>query len=299
MSGSEAAGRLRFRLALREPFDGAAVLSFLRSRAIPGVEVVTTEFYARVLRLPHSTGVAVLRPGSDCVACTLEVPDSRDVGVAVQRCRALMDLDADPCAVDSVLRAEPRIAPLIRRSPGLRMPGHVDGFELSVRAVIGQQVSVAGASTTAGRIAAAYGEPVQHELATQYGLTHAFCTPAALAPADPASLGMPRQRGGAVTGLAAAVEAGDFSLDRGADAEGLRRGLQSIHGIGEWTAGYVAMRAAGDPDVFLNTDLVVRRQLAELECGKQQIERWRPWRSYAVMHLWNRAASRGRRWPAA
>lgn len=288
-------GRLRLRLAMRQPFDATALLAFLDARAIPGVEVVDGDVYARVLRLPHGAGTVALRLMPDRVACTLEVSDLRDTATAVQRCRALLDLDADPVAIDDALGADPVLAPVVRRSPGLRLPGHVDGFELAVRAVLGQQVSVAGARTTARRIAETYGQPVHSQLAAEHGLTHAFPTTSALATADPTTLGVPGQRGRALTTLAASIDAGELDLEPGTNRSALREQLLALSGIGPWTAGYVAMRAAMDPDVFLGRDLIVRQELAALGCGADRARRWRPWRSYAVMHLWREASRRRQR----
>ncbi|MGH3424860.1 MAG: AlkA N-terminal domain-containing protein [Nocardioidaceae bacterium] len=288
-------GRLRLRLAVRPPFAAGPLLEFLNARAVPGVETVDDGAYARVLRLPRGTGAVSLRPAGDHVTCTLEVQDLRDTAVAVQRCRALLDLDADPVAIRDTLGEDRLLAPLVRRTPGLRLPGHVDGFELAVRAILGQQVSVAGARTTARRIVENHGAAVPSGLAVEHRLTHAFPTPQALAGADPSALGVPRQRGRAITALATAVAAGELDLDPGADRVALREQLVALPGIGPWTAGYVAMRAASDPDVFLDGDLIVRHELAALGCDTTRARRWRPWRSYAVMHLWRAAGSRSRR----
>lgn len=288
----DGSGRLDLRLAVRQPFDAAGLLRFLEARAVPGVERVQDGTYARVLRLRHGIGVVALRPTPDHVACALELEDLRDTASSVQRCRALLDLDADPVAIQEVLTADPLLAPVVGAAPGLRLPGHVDGFEVAVRAVLGQQVSVAGARTTAARISALHGEPTSLDAAGRQGLTHAFPRPETLAAVDPVALGVPRRRGQAIVALAEAVAAGRLDLSPGADRQTAMHDLTAVPGIGAWTAGYVAMRALADPDVFLESDLVVRRELAALGGDPARAQQWRPWRSYAVLHLW-RAASVG------
>jgi len=223
------------------------------------------------------------------VRCVLRLADVRDLPAAVQRCRRLLDLDADPVAVAAALREDPLLGPLVARSPGRRVPGHVDGAELAVRAVLGQQVSVAAARTLAGRLAAAHGVPLETPAGT---VTRLFPTPVALADADLADLGVPGSRRRSLAGLAASLDAGDLVLDPGADRERTRRSLLDLPGIGPWTAAYILMRAVGDPDAFLPTDVGVRDALTGLgadptpRAAAELAERWRPWRSYALMHLW-------------
>jgi AraC family transcriptional regulator, regulatory protein of adaptative response / DNA-3-methyladenine glycosylase II len=289
----EGASSLTLRLRHRAPLDAAGLLAFLGARAIPGVEAwdpaaPAGPAYRRVLALPHGPGVATLAPGDgsgDHVRCELRLSDLRDLAAAVQRCRRLLDLDADPVAIDDALAADPLLAPLVRRAPGRRVPGAVDGAELAVRAVLGQQVSVAGARTLAGRLTAALGERLPEGLATDEQLTHAFPTAQALAAADPAALPLTRARAHALTTLCGAVAEGSLALDPGADRDATRERLLTLPGIGPWTAEYVAMRALGDPDAFLATDLGVRKAL-ERRGGGADPERWRPWRAYAVQHLW-------------
>jgi AraC family transcriptional regulator of adaptative response / DNA-3-methyladenine glycosylase II len=275
-----APGQIELRLPCREPFDGASLLGFLAARAIPGVEEVEAGSYRRTLALEHGAGVVVLAPESGGVRCRLQLDDLRDLTAAVARCRRLLDLDADPVAIASQLGADGPLAPLVRERPGLRVPGCVDGFELAVRAIVGQQVSVPAARTVLGRLAAAYGEP-----AAGNGLAHRFPAPAALAEADPAELPFPRTRARALVELSTLAAAGQLRLDAGTDPAEARRLLTGIPGVGPWTAGYVAMRALGDPDVFLPGDVGIRHALARLG-GPADDEAWRPWRSYAVMHLW-------------
>ncbi len=298
VAGVRAAAPLTLRLRHRAPLDAAGLLAFLGARAVPGVEAGDADggAYRRVLALPHGPGVARLAPGSasdagDHVRCELRLSDLRDLAAAVQRCRRLLDLDADPVAVDDALAADPLLEPLVRRTPGRRVPGAVDGAELAVRAVLGQQVSVAGARTLAGRLTAGFGEPLPEGMSDD-DLTHAFPTAQALAAADPAELPLTRARAHALTTLCAAVADGSLALDPGADRDATRERLLTLPGIGPWTAEYVAMRALGDPDAFPATDLGVRKALERLgepgdpKAAERRADRWRPWRAYAVQHLW-------------
>jgi AraC family transcriptional regulator of adaptative response / DNA-3-methyladenine glycosylase II len=258
------------RLPATEPFDGEGLLAFLGARAIPGVEEVVDGTYRRAVRLEHGAGIVEVTPDPAGVRCELVLDDSGDAEEAAERVRRLFDLDADVAAVAAVLGADPLLAPLVAERPGLRVPGTVDAFELVVRAIVGQQVSVAGARTVLGRIVAEYGED-QTPL-------RLFPAPAALAGADPGSFSFPRARANALIEVARLAAAGELRLDA----------LTAIPGIGPWTASYVAMRALGDPDVFLPGDVGIRNALARLG-GAPDPERWRPWRSYAVMHLWHRS----------
>ncbi len=280
---------LTLRLRYRAPFDSAGLLAFLGTRAVPGVEEQVDGAYRRILRLPHGPGVVALSPADDHIRCELQLADLRDLGAAVQRCRRLLDLDADPVAIAEALGGDPLLGPFVRRAPGRRVPGAVDGDELAVRAVLGQQVSVAGARTLAGRIAATLGEPLPTPDRT---LAHAFPTAAAIAAADPATLGLTKSRARALVDLCRALACGDVSLDPGADRQDTRTKLLALRGIGPWTAEYIAMRALGDPDAFPATDLGIHHAIAraghptDLKAITAQAERWRPWRAYAVQHLW-------------
>ncbi len=284
------AGVVDLDLAVREPFDAEHLMAFLAARAVPGVEAWDGEAFHRTLDLPHGHGVAVLslaagtgRAGRPNVRVHLRLADWRDLGPAVRRVRRLLDLDADPVAVDAALSEDPTLAPSIAAVPGRRVPGSVEPFETAVRAVIGQQISVAGARTVAGRIVAAAGTP----LAIDGGpVSHVFPSPDALASVDPSSLPMPRSRGRTIVELASRVADGRLVLDAGADRGDVAAALGAVPGIGPWTTGYVLMRGLGDPDVFLPTDLGVRVGLARLAIGPERAERWRPWRSYALHHLW-------------
>lgn len=279
-------GRITVRLAVRRPFHADAMLEFLAAHVLPGVETVRDRTYARVLRLPHGLGVMALTLHDDRVDCELELADLRDMAVAIGRARRMLDLDADPIAIDSVLGADPALRELVEVSPGLRVPSHVDGFEVAVRTIVGQQVSVAGANTVLGRHVPTKGTPVDFALAGANGLTHAFPAPEAFAEADPAKMGMPQSRARTIIDLSQAVADGKLDLDAGVDREAVREQLVDMRGIGPWTADYIVMRALAHPDILLTTDLVLRRELDRRGIIPGDTERWSPWRSYAGMHLW-------------
>jgi AraC family transcriptional regulator of adaptative response / DNA-3-methyladenine glycosylase II len=242
---------------------------------VPGVEEVVDGAYRRSVRLPHGAGVVELRPD---VEATLWLDDERDEEAAVADCRALFDLDTDPAPIAEHLAADPLIGPLVRDSPGRRVPGAVDGFEIAVRAVLGQQVSVAGAATLAGRLVQRYGEPLEAPVGA---VTHLFPTAGALASADPESLPMPASRRTALLGIARS----DIVLEPGAETA-----LLALPGIGPWTVSYISMRALRNADAFLPTDLGVRRALERLgqdpRAATELAEPWRPYRAYAMQHLW-------------
>ena len=290
-------GRVTVRLAVRQPFHATALLDFLAAHVLPGVETVDGTTYARVLRLPHGLGVMALTLHDDHVDCELELADLRDTAVAIGRARRMLDLDADPVAIDTVLAADPVLRDLVVAAPGLRVPSHVDGFEVAVRTIVGQQVSVAGANTVLGRHVPTRGTPVDFALATSFGLTHAFPTPEAFVDADHTDMGMPHARARTIVDLAHAVATGELELDAGGDRDAVRQQLLAMRGIGPWTADYVVMRALAHPDVLLTTDLVLRRELDRRGISAADTERWRPWRSYAGMHLW-RATSAFERTPS-
>jgi AraC family transcriptional regulator of adaptative response / DNA-3-methyladenine glycosylase II len=304
LSDPAAPGLIRLRLPYRPPIDLDRMISFLGARAIPGVESVASGRYRRTLLLPNGTGIMSVGPGvpgdgPGYVGCELQLEDLRDLTAAVQRCRRLLDLDADPEAVTGYLAASgPVLGPLAAAGPGRRVPGHVDGSELALRAVLGQQVSVAAARRLGERLVAAYGKPLERPEGT---LTHCFPTAETLAGADPAGLPMPRARATALTGLATALASGELSLDPGAERDRAEAQLLALPGIGPWTASYIRMRALSDPDAFLPSDVGVLDALARLgavpggsrarssrafRAAAELAEGWRPWRSYAVQHLW-------------
>jgi AraC family transcriptional regulator of adaptative response / DNA-3-methyladenine glycosylase II len=282
-------GAISLRLPHRAPLDGADLLGFLGARAVAGVETFADGVYRRSLRLPHSHGTVELSAGSGHVRCVLRLQDWRDVTAAVQRCRQLLDLDADPVAVREVLGSDALVGPLVESSPGRRVPGSVDGAEMALRAVLGQQVSIAGARALAGRLTARWGKPLAHP---EPGLTRLFPEPAVLADVDPEMLPMPRSRGRTLTALARMLATERLVLDHGADRREARRELHSVAGIGPWTATYIAMRALGDGDAFLPTDLGVQGAFERVGLATSpsaianRARAWRPWRSYALVHLW-------------
>ncbi len=301
-------GVIRLRLAYRPPIDLGRLLRFLAARAIPGVESVAGGTYRRTMNLPNGTAVAALgppwSPEAGYVGCELQLQDLRDLAPAVQRCRRLLDLDADPAAVTALLTRSDVLRPAVAACPGRRVPGHVDGDELALRAVLGQQVSVAAARRLGTRLTEAYGKPLGSSPAagrpaaiggpagSDDSVTHCFPAAETLAAADPASLPMPRSRARALVGLATALASGSLSLDPGASREEAEARLLALPGIGPWTAGYIRMRALSDPDAFLATDAGVRHGLTALgvaadpRSATRLAEGWRPWRSYALQHLW-------------
>ena len=286
---SEESGVVSLRLPYRAPLDATGLIEFLGRRAVAGVEEVHAGAYRRSLRLPHGAGTMELRPAEGHVQARYRLDDLRDLAAAIQRSRALLDLDSDPQAVTDILGGDRILGQAVRREPGRRVPGQVDGGELAVRAVLGQQVSLAGAATLAGRLVAGYGEPLDRSLG---GVTHLFPCSETIAEADPERLAMPRARRGALLGLARAVAGGELVLDAGADREDTRQRLLALPGIGPWTAAYVGMRALRDPDAFLPTDLGVRHGLERLgqdgspAAAARIAESWKPYRAYAVQHLW-------------
>jgi AraC family transcriptional regulator, regulatory protein of adaptative response / DNA-3-methyladenine glycosylase II len=309
LSDPAAPGLIRLRLPYRPPIDLNRMFGFLGARAIPGVESADGGCYRRSLRLPNGTGILSVGPAASSggdpgfVECELQLEDLRDLTAAVQRCRRLLDLDADPEAITGYLSASgPVLGPLAAACPGRRVPGHVDGAELALRAVLGQQISVAAARRLGERLVAAYGKPLERP---EGALTHCFPTAETLAAADPAALPMPRARAVALTGLAAALASGDLSLDPGAERDRAEARLLAMPGIGPWTACYIRMRALSDPDAFLPSDVGVRDALGRLGAvptwahrsglasrarssreAAELADSWRPWRSYAVQHLW-------------
>jgi len=283
------AGGLTLRLPYRPPFDWPSMFAWLRARTVPGVSETTDTAFRRTLRLPRGAGIATLQPVNGHIACTLQLDSMADLTSAVRQCRRLLDLDADPASVVEVLCRDRRLAPVVKKRPGLRAPGAVDGSELAVQAVLGQQVSLRAARTLVTRLVAAHGERIKTPDAS---LRNLFPTAARIADADLSGLGLPRTRQATVRALARALASGTLSLDPGADRLEVHRKLLDVPGIGEWTAGYIVMRALGDPDTFLAADLGIRRAGQRLGLGTstrvmtEHASSWRPWRSYATHQLW-------------
>jgi len=288
-------GALVLRLPFRRPLRPDTLFGHLAATAVPGVEEVVGATYRRTLRLPHGPGIVALTPADGHIACRVELADVADLTAAIARCRRLLDLDADPEAVDRHLAADPLLAPLVTAGPGRRVPRTVDGDEYAVRAVLGQQVSTTAARTVAGALAAEHGDPVVDPTG---GLSVLFPTPERLTGATPA---LP---GGRVRTFAAVVGAladGQVDLGPGADRVAARRDLGRLDGVGPWTVEMVAMVALGDPDAFPVGDLGLRRAAGRLGLTPRELagraERWRPWRAYATQYLWATTGHPLTRWP--
>ncbi|MFC8453801.1 DNA-3-methyladenine glycosylase 2 family protein [Kitasatospora sp. NPDC057223] len=289
-----AAGALSLRLPFRAPLCPDNLFGHLAATAVPGVEEWRSDTYRRTLRLPHGHGVAELRPtGASFIDCRLILSDLRDLTTAINRCRRLLDLDADPTAIDELLAADPVLAPLVRKNPGRRVPHTVDGAEFAIRALLAGEgwgpVSVAAARTRAARLVAAHGTPVADPGG---GLTHLFPAPAELTGLDPATVVLPRRRRDAITALIAALAADSVDLGAGSDWQQARAQLSALPGVEPGTVETIAMRALGDPDAFTAGDPGVALAAAGLGLPStptalsHRSAAWRPWRAYAVQHLW-------------
>ena len=277
-------------LSYREPFDFSSLLNFLSVRAIPNVERVTENTYERTIRVEDTAGRLTVSkvPDKPMLQLQLQGLHSKHLLGVSNKVRRLFDLDADPFEVNKVLKRDKQLALLVSELPGQRVPGCWDPFEIAVRAVVGQQVSVKGATTVMGRIAKNYGSE------TDFGLC--FPGPEQLAKLDTTNLSMPTKRAQAIKDLSLAVASGDISFGADMDTNLLIEKLIAIKGIGPWTAQYVAMRAMNDPDAFLQGDLVLEKTASHLfshtdEPLMVRAESWRPWRAYAGMHIWRAAAS--------
>ena len=281
-------------LRYRPPYDWPAMASFLKARAIPGVEVVSNDRYARTIEIEGVHGVVAVEPAAGH-ALRIAIRCSRLPALPsiIARLRRVFDLSADPQAIGAQLAEDPMLAPLVAARPGLRVPGAWDGFELAVRAVLGQQITVTAAVGLAGKLVARYGQLLAGTRLSTDGLTHVFPRPERLASANLATLGMPRMRAAALTSLAAAVVADPQVLGAGRSLTASVAQLRALPGIGEWTAQYISMRELREPDAFPAGDVGLLRALADVE-GKRptsrellaRAERWRPWRAYAAQHLW-------------
>ena len=280
-------------LPFRPPYDWDAMLGFLAARAIADVERVEDGCYARSIALDGAQGsIAVRRAGrADALVATIRFPRIASLPRIVERIRRVFDLGADPAAIGAHLARDPRLAPLLAARPGLRVPGAWDGFELAVRAILGQQITVAAARALAGKLASCCGDPM---IATEDGIARLFPRPEQVATVPELSrvLGMPRTRGASITGLAEAALADPSLFEPGPALEQAIPRLRALPGIGEWTAQYIAMRALREPDAFPAADIGLLRAMAT-DAGRPtpaqllaHAEAWRPWRAYAVLHLW-------------
>ena len=280
-------------LPYRPPYDWEAMIRFLQLRAITGVEVVSSDSYCRVIELGNAVGTIHVThaPEQSALRVAVRFPQLSALSTIITRIRRMFDLSAEPGAIAEVLSADPILAPLVKARPGLRVPGGWDGFEIAVRAVLGQQITVKGATGLAGRLVAAIGKPID-DGAEGYGLTHAFPKPGRFNPRALAEFGIIQSRAAALVEIAAAADRDPHLFETRKDLEDAIAHLRKLPGVGEWTAHYIAMRAMGETDAFLAGDVALQRTLAAR--GKRMTpvkllarsQRWRPWRAYAVLHLW-------------
>lgn len=294
-SSGAGASAITLSLGYRPPYDWDAMLGFLAARAIPGVEQVERGVYRRTIELDGAPGsIAVAHePARRRLRATIRFPRTNALPLIIARLRRVFDLGADPAVIGAALSQDDRLRPLVAARPGLRVPGAWDGFELGVRAILGQQITVAAATRLAGRIVRERGAPLADGTAAS-GLTHLFPRPENLAAA--ALTGMPPARAAAIATLARAAAANPRLFERGADLDGSAARLRTLPGVGEWTAQYIAMRAMREPDAFPASDSGLLRAMADRQ-GRPtaaallaHAERWRPWRAYAALHLWTEGA---------
>ncbi|NYH80167.1 AraC family transcriptional regulator of adaptative response / DNA-3-methyladenine glycosylase II [Actinopolyspora biskrensis] len=282
-------GTLRLRLPLRLPFDAAGTLNFLLAEAVPGVEWGSSTHYGRTLRLPHGTGTAELTPRRQHIAATLRLTDLRDLGSAVTRLRRLLDLDCDPVAVDEALGNDPALSGAVRRAPGIRFPGSVDGPETALRAVLSRGLPREAATRRTAALADELGEPVRG--ITENTRARLFPRPEAVAEHAARVLPRPSEGSAAVRALAERIAEDDIRVDAGRDDAELRSELRDIGGLDPATAEHVTARVLGEPDSLTPTDPVLLRGAARLGLAPERAELtrhargWSPWRSYAAMHL--------------
>jgi AraC family transcriptional regulator, regulatory protein of adaptative response / DNA-3-methyladenine glycosylase II len=293
------AGALSVRLAYRPPYDWDAMLSFLSLRAIPGIELVSGNSYKRSIAFGENSGVVAVTPaGNSRVDVSVRFPDMAALPQIIARVRRVFDLAADPDTIGAHLALDPMFAPLVAARPGLRVPGAWDGFELAVRAIFGQQITVPAATKLLGRLVQHHGVPLPPAIRDGEGPSHLFPSPACIAGVDLAPLGMPAARAMAVTSLAQAIAADPAMFSRGASLDQAIAKLRSLPGIGEWTAQYIAMRELREPDAFPADDAGLLRAMAAVDGRRlspaellSRAERWRPWRAYAALHLWAAGAA--------
>ena len=296
---SAAAGGIVVRLPYRAPYDWGAMISFLTARAIPGLESVSPLRYARTLVVDGALGLVTVSPGAgDFLVAEIRFPKVQSLPAVIARVRRVFDLTADPGLIGDHLSQDPRLAVLVAARPGLRAPGAWDGFELAVRAILGQQITVTAARGLAGKLVDAYGVRIDDPFAASLGLTRAFPRPEQLVGQEIAALGMPRARGAALEALARTVAADPTIFTPRADLESAIAALKALPGVGEWTAQYIALRELREPDAFPQADIGLLRGMAD-QAGVRptpaelltRAEAWRPWRAYAAQHLWTADAS--------
>lgn len=291
----------RLTVPVSTPYDWAAIRGFLAARAIPGVEAVAEARYRRSVVIAGRPDVLRVEPdeAGRCTALVVRLESGADAQPALTRLRRLFDADCDPAAIGAHLARDPVLAGLVAARPGLRLPGAWDGFEMAVRAILGQQVSVGAATRLAGKLVAAFGERLPEALCTDDGPTRLFPAPDRIATADIASaLGMPGARGRAISGLAQALLAEPDLLDPGRPLDAALARLKALPGIGDWTAQYVAMRALREADAMPTGDVGLMRALDRGD-GRPSAAAltalsaaWSPWRAYAALHLWAHDSAR-------
>lgn len=289
-----AADGITVRLPYKPPYDWDAIIRFLTDRAIPGVERVEPRRYARTLSVDGATGVVIVTPRKDgALSAEIRFPRMNALPAVIARVRRVFDLSADPTLIGAHLSQDPALAPLVAARPGLRAPGAWDGFELAVRAILGQQITVSAARGLAAKLVERYGEPIEDAAAAELGLTRVFPAPERLVGEDIAALGMPRARGAALEALARTVAADRSIFTPRADLESAIAALKALPGVGEWTAQYIALRELREPDAFPQADIGLMRAMADEHGVRPTAEQllarsaaWRPWRAYAAQHLW-------------
>lgn len=290
-------GHIRLTLAYRPPFDWPALLDFLAARAIPGVEQIAGNRYRRTVQIEKESGLISIEVVEGQDHLLLNVPPNLSAHLLLisERVRDLFDLGADPMAIAQRFEHDPLLRPLVHKHPGLRIPGALSVFEIGVRAILGQQVSVKAANTLAGRIVQAYGTPLTD--LDDNGLTHLFPRPEQLAKADLLSIGLTSKRAETVLKFARATIEKRIPLQKLASLDEAIEALTSIPGIGPWTAHYIAMRGLGEPDAFPAGDLALQRATAHRRTERltesellARSQGWRPWRAYAAIHLWKQYA---------
>ncbi len=284
-------GEIVLLLRYHPPYDWPAMLSFLCRRAIPGIEVVTENRYTRSIQIDGMQGTVAVEPGKgNSLRATVRFPKLSALPAIIARLRRVFDLAADPVKIAAHLAKDPVLAPLVKARPGLRVPGAWDGFELAIRAVLGQQITVVAAVRLAGRLVETYGAALK---APSAGLTHVFPQPKILAKADLTALGMPRARAATLSAVAAAAISDPHIFDATCDLDDAIERLRAIRGVGEWTAQYIALRQLREPDAFPAADIGLMRAMATQDghahSSSELLDRaatWRPWRAYAAQHLW-------------
>jgi AraC family transcriptional regulator of adaptative response / DNA-3-methyladenine glycosylase II len=292
---ASAAGGVTVRLPYRAPYDWSAMIGFLAARAVPGVEAVSPRRYARTLAVEGGHGLIVVTPGDgDYLVAEIRLPRIQTLPAVIARIRRVFDLAADPALIGERLSQDPALAPLVAARPGLRAPGAWDGFELAVRAILGQQITVEAARRLAARLTEAFGAAVADPAAAGLGLTRIFPTPDQLVGQDIAALGMPRSRGAALTALARTVIEDPAVFSPRSDLDSAVAALRGLPGVGDWTAHYIALRELREPDAFPHGDVALHRAYAAAAGVPRPTPRellliaetWRPWRAYAAQHLW-------------